>query len=129
MAHGRDEFVLGAIGIFRRGAMLLGLLERFVQALFGRFALGVIAHDLHKSFERSVAIARRRHDPAGPEASAVSSQVPALIERGARLCRALPFLLGNAIHPILRREQYRGRLADDLLLRMAGDALGATVPA
>src|SRR5439155_1452613 len=79
--------------------------------------------------EAAALVVQGRDDHVGPEARAVLAQAPAFILDAALGLGHLQQALRLARGEILRREEAREVLPDDLLGPVALDALGAAVPA
>ena len=120
VAHARQELAFGAAGAF-------GFLAGGAQGDLRRAAVGDVAGDLGKTAQGAGAVVLRRDHHAGPEPRAVLAAAPAffgviavaggLAQRHVRVLRAF-----------LGQVEQREMLADDLLLGIALDPLGAVVP-
>jgi hypothetical protein len=129
-----EEFVLDAGGALRRhaGAALgfeqLGTLLVVHLHRLDPLALGQVAGQLGEAQVSSRFVAQRGDGHVRPEPAAVLAQAPPDVDEAALFHGLLKLVLGPAAVAHLRRIEHGQMLADDLLGRVALDALRSDVP-
>ena len=99
-----------------------------LELQLGGAALGDVAGDLGEAQDGAIWSANRIDHDVCPEARAVLADTPAFLLEAALAPRGGQRLRGQAVRAILVGVEAREMLADDLLGRIALDALGARVP-
>ena len=137
MREDGEEAVLGVARRLGLGARLAVVDQRLhelgaagLERLLGSARHRLVAKDLEQADRmRALGVAHRHHRAAAPEAAAVLPPVPALVGGAPFLERLLRLALRHAGDPVLLDEQHVAALADHFVGEVAGQCLGADVPA
>jgi hypothetical protein len=115
----------------RRRAVGDALLQRLVQRaelFFGALPFRHVLHQLREPDDAPRIVADDREDAVGEEALAVLADVPAHVGGAAVARGGRQLQLRHAGRAVFGREEDHGGTAEDLLFRVAQNALGAGVP-
>jgi hypothetical protein len=121
------DHVDGVIGdaVDERAEPTLALAQRILRLLPFR----PVPRQRGEARDLAIGVADRVQQRERPEAAAALAHAPAFLFIASAACGDRKAALRQILLPLLRREEAREMLANDLFFRIAIDALGARIPA